>query len=109
MENKFTSNPHDMLSPDEMKGWLAQEIRDSAKAHELRVREATDFVTAYASGKIGAEEASARLLRYDRRWGEALPGVTTTESLSDERILEAIDRAREQESFSEKPWATRTR
>jgi hypothetical protein len=85
----------DTLSPEEMQGWLKEEIRDLAKAHELRIKEATDFVTAYASGKISPEEATERLLRYDRRWGEALYGATASTDLSDEAILSAIDRARE--------------
>jgi hypothetical protein len=85
----------DPLSPEEMQGWLKEEIRDSSKAHELRIKEATDFVSAYASGTISAEEAAERLLRYDRRWGEALYGATASPGLSDKAILSAIDRARE--------------
>jgi hypothetical protein len=83
------------LSPQEMQGWLREEIRDSAKAHELRVKEATEFVTAYASGKISAEEAADRLHQYDKRWGEALYGATASPGVSDEAIVRAIDKARE--------------
>lgn len=83
------------LSPQEMQGWLRDEIRDSAKAHELRAKEATEFVTAYASGKISAEEAEERLYQYDKRWGEALYGATASPGVSDEAIVRAIDKARE--------------
>jgi hypothetical protein len=85
----------DTLTPQELHAWLLDEIRDSAKAHELRVKEATEFVTAYASGKISPQEAVQHLRRYDKRWGEALYGSTASPGLSDEAILSAIDGARE--------------
>lgn len=86
------------LSPEELTVWLKQEIRDSDKAHELRVKEATGFVTAYASGKLSPEEAADCLYRYDKRWGEALFGASASPGLSDEAILSTIDKARDEMS-----------
>jgi len=83
-----------LLSPQDLQVWLAQEVRDSAKAHELRTKEATDFVTRYASGKLSAEGAAEALYRHDQRWGEALFGATATPGLSDDEIVQSIDRAR---------------
>jgi hypothetical protein len=86
--------PGDVLTPEELQSWLAQEIKDSAKAHELRVKDATKFVEEYRGGKISGEEVMERLHAYDRRWGEALSGASASEGLTDEMILNAIDRAR---------------
>ena len=79
------------LSPADMRDWLRQEIKDSAKALELRVREATDLVTAYSAGEITAEEADERQSRYHHRWGEALLGATVSQGITDEQILAKID------------------
>jgi hypothetical protein len=85
----------DFLTAPEMQGWLKEEIRDIEKARELRIKEATDFVDAYASGKLSQAEAMERLFKYDRRWGEALFGTSAAEGMTDEAILLAIDRTRE--------------
>lgn len=77
-----------------MHQWLMQEIRDSAKAHELRIREAVGFVTEYALGKISAEEAVERHSQYLDRWGEGLFGATAGKVTSDEEIIAAVDAAR---------------
>jgi hypothetical protein len=95
MADKESKQDKDFMSPEELKRWLEEEIRDSAKAHELRVKDATEFVTAYASGRISPEQAEEHLRRYDRRWGEALYGATVGKNSSDESILQAIDTARE--------------
>ena len=86
----------DIMTPEELKDWLAQEIRDSAKAHELRTKEVTEFVAAYSAGNISAEEAVERFRRYDKRWGEALYGVSAFPGTSDDEIVRAIDAAREE-------------
>jgi hypothetical protein len=81
------------LSPEDIQQWLRQEISDSAKALELRVKEASEFVTAYAAGKITPAEAEEKHWRYQHRWGEALPGVHSGENITDQQILRAIDKA----------------
>ena len=83
------------LTVEDMQRWLQDEIRDSAKAHELRVKDARDFVDAYSSGKISSVKLEERLLKYSRRWGEALYGSSASNGLTDDAILNAIDRARE--------------
>ena len=77
-----------------MRSWLRQELKDLSKAYELRLKEATELVTAYALGELTPEEADERNWRYHQRWGEALPGVSSTEAVTDEQILAAIDKAR---------------
>lgn len=86
----------DMLTPSEMRGWLKGEIADSAKAFELRIREASELVASYALGELTPAEADERLFAYDKRWGEALYGATVGAGASDEAILAAIDKARSQ-------------
>jgi len=39
------------LTPTDLRQWLNQEVRDVMKAAELRIKDATDFVTLYATGK----------------------------------------------------------
>jgi hypothetical protein len=75
-----------------MRQWLQQEVRDVMKGAELRIKDATDFVTAYGVGAMSAEEASERLSRYTARWGDAIPGgITTDEGQSNADILHRID------------------
>jgi hypothetical protein len=81
------------LTPEDMQHWLQQEIADSAKALELRIKEATGFVTAYASGKITPEEADEKHWRYQHRWGEALPGTHVAPGSGDDQIMASIDKA----------------
>jgi len=89
-----TDKGADYPSPRDMHDWLVQEVRDSGKAHELRVQEAVGFVTDYALGKISAEEAVKRHSQYLERWGEGLFGATAGKDMTDEEIIKAVDAAR---------------
>jgi hypothetical protein len=83
-----------LLRPDEMAEWLDLEIDGVTKATELRIKDATDFVTAYALGKLTPEQANERHDTYMRRWGEEpIPGVATDPSMSNEEILRRMDEA----------------
>jgi hypothetical protein len=83
------------LSPEDMRGWLTQEIRDVMKGSQLRIAEATEFVTAYCLGKISGKEAEERLGEYSKRWGDSpLPGIAPTEDMTDRAILKALNRNR---------------
>jgi hypothetical protein len=84
----------DFPSPKEMTAWLQREITDTMKAAELRVRDATSFVSAYAAGEITREEAAERSHQFAKRWGDVLPGVGRSEDLSDSEILKRIDETR---------------
>lgn len=84
----------DTLSPKEMSQWVRQEVANSAKAFELRVKEAMDLATQYSAGEISPEEAQRRLVAFDRRWGEAMYGASVGKNISDEQILAKIDEAR---------------
>src|SRR6185312_1311858 len=80
--------------PKGMSVWLQQEISDIQRAAELRIKEATAFVTAYAIGEISPKEAEERSYRYSRRWGDVIPGVGNTGGMSDEQILSTLDETR---------------
>jgi hypothetical protein len=82
------------LSPKEVQSWALQEQRDSAKAHELRVKSATEIATAYAKGELTPEQAQERMFEHDHRWGEALPGTHAFPASTDEHILASIDKVR---------------
>ena|ERR1700685_1455946 len=84
----------DKLTPEDMVGWLQQEIRDLSKATELRIKDATDFVTAYALGKITEEEIRQRRMAYLYRWGEEpVPGVDVQEGMTNEEVIKRLDAA----------------
>ena len=82
------------LSVRDMQNWLLEQTRDSAKAHELRIKEAAEFVNQYAAGKLTTEQMEQRLLQYDLRWGEPLPGTSAAPGISDVEILERMDSSR---------------
>lgn len=94
MNSRPPQSISDTLSPDEMKEWLEDQIRDSAKAHELRIRDAKSLIGDYLDGRISPEEAMQRLIRHDIRWGDALFGTSASSGLSDDAIVAAIDAAR---------------
>ena len=81
----------DHLSVTDMQSWLRQEIMDITKASELRMKQATELVIAYAKGELTPEETSQRLFEYEQRWGAALRGATAQPHLTDEQIVERID------------------
>jgi hypothetical protein len=80
-------------SPEEMRGWLLQEIRDTTRSIDLRLKEATGFVEEYSNGTLSPEQAAERFFRYRERWGEALFGATAGKDTTDAQILAAIDEA----------------
>lgn len=79
------------LTPADMLNWLKQELRDMSKATELRTQDAVDFVTAFANGQISEKEVTKRLSAYGSRWGDAIPGVMTTENMTNEEIIRRLD------------------
>lgn len=79
------------LSLREMREWLSQELKDLEKARELRIREATALVESHANGELSPRETRDRLMRYEDRWGEALPGTHAMAHLTDEMIVAKID------------------
>lgn len=86
------TNSEDILSPAEMRDWLRQEVRDLTKALELRVQDATEFVTSYGLGELTPTEAMDRLMKYTQRWGDSpIPDVQTTERMTNDEILHRID------------------
>ena len=76
-----------------MRSWAQREIKDAAKAFELRMRELTSLVGTYSAGEITAEKADDLKERYHHRWGDALPGRSASEGATDEQLLAGIDQA----------------
>ena len=76
-----------------MRTWAQREIRDAAKAFELRMQELTSLVGSYSAGEITAERADELKERYHHRWGDALPGRSASEGATDEQLLAGIDQA----------------
>ena len=74
-----------------MLDWLRHEVLVVNKEAELRIRDATTFVTDYARGHIPAQEAQERFLAYGDRWGDALSGVQSIEGRTDDDILREMD------------------
>jgi hypothetical protein len=95
---KHNDDESEYPPPEALKDWLVQELKDSAKAFELRTKEARAFVAEYEEGKISGEEAFDRLSKYHDRWGEALYGATAGEGVTDQQIVEGIDKARSDDS-----------
>ena len=86
-----------VLSPSDLCKWLESQSTEVLKAAELRIRDATEFVTRYATGEMTAREAMVRFNKYSLRWPDALPGVTMwpidreTLQSTDEEILRRVD------------------
>jgi hypothetical protein len=92
-------------SPKGMSSWLEREITDIQKAAELRIKDATRFVNAYARGEISKDEAEEHSYAYSQRWGDVLPGVMRTGGLKDEEILKTLDEVRIKQGLLDGPVA----
>ena len=77
-----------------MRAWAQQEIRDAAKALEMRTKEINGIVEAYSAGAITPEKADELHWRYQHRWGEALRGANFSDGVPDEQLLATIDQVR---------------
>jgi hypothetical protein len=87
------------LTREEMRQWLEQEVRDLTKATELRLSDATEFVMAYALGKMTATEAMERLTRYGNRWGDSpIPGVYTDKNMTDDEIIRRLEEGKSEDA-----------
>lgn len=73
------SEPNDVLSSEEMAKWLRQEVYEITKSAQLRIQDATDFVTGYTTGTLTPEEADRRWLKYSSRWGDNFAGLNIDE------------------------------
>jgi hypothetical protein len=82
-----------------MLDWLRLEVAKIVKEADMRTREATEFVTAYAIGEINAREANSRLDAYNMQWGDALKGISLQPNMTDEEVKKAIQK--------EKKWLAR--
>jgi hypothetical protein len=83
----------DYLSAKDMRQWAEREMGNARRAFELRTKELRDLATSYSAGQITPERADELHSRYHHRWGEALPGVTAAESMSDEDVLATVDKS----------------
>jgi hypothetical protein len=58
------------------------------------VKELSTLATAYSAGELTPEQADEAHSRYYHRWGEALPGASAADGVSDGEIIGKIDKAR---------------
>jgi hypothetical protein len=87
------ADSEDTITPPQMREWLTDELRGLNKAVELRTKDATDFVTAYERGELTEEQMTARLDRYQSRWGDSpIRGVMVTDKMTDEEVLARLDK-----------------
>jgi len=100
MDKQEQADSQDILTPKEIAEWAKQEVLNSAKAFELRVKEAMALATQFASGEITPEMAKQRLVSFDHRWGEAMYGARVGESTTDDQLLTRIDEVRRQARLS---------
>jgi hypothetical protein len=106
-EKQMAKSNDTIFTLEEVRQWLQREVGHVMKEAELRVKDATDFVTAYATGKISAKEAAERMSRYDGRWGEAsLIVAMPHEGMTNEEILRRLDLDR---ATPEEGWTKHSR
>jgi hypothetical protein len=87
--------------------WLRQEVLDITKAAQLRIQDATDYVTAYALGQLTPEQAAERHRQYVRRWTDAIPGVYASETMTDQELIRRIDNRPQPDTGEKAPWVGR--
>jgi ribosome-associated translation inhibitor RaiA len=109
MAKKGDSDESTYLTPADMRGWLREETRNVLKECDLRIKDATDFVTAYLGGQFTWEETEKRLSRYENRWHSALGGVYASAYKNDEELLAAMDKAERELQKSARPCRERVR
>jgi hypothetical protein len=99
----------DHPTPKDLQAWLTQETVELAKALELRLRDAQDFVTRYSAGELTAKQAMERFDRYVERWGDSpIPGVSMSEEMTNAEVLARLDSRTQQVSESSPSWRSKT-
>jgi len=104
MELILAKRKSDLFTPAEMVEFLRDEILTVNRATELRLREFSEFVTAYTKGEITPEEANERFSRHSSRWRDAIHGglLVPPGGISDEEIYRSIDEAARLGEFSKR-------
>lgn len=82
------------LTPDEARAWLRQETDILNRAHQLRIKDATVLVEAYAQGKISFEDFAEQHGEYMDTWGETLHCIDLKKCVTDEEILVELRKKR---------------
>jgi hypothetical protein len=82
----------------ELVEWYTHEVEDITRAAQLRIKDATAFVSACANREISLEEAAEQWNAYGSRWGsDTFPGgVDLVRGMTDEEILEAMKKAKDE-------------
>jgi hypothetical protein len=88
----------DNQTPEELRGWLQEEIGRVNRSAKLRIADATGFVTAYSNGKLSANEANDKFCEYYERWGntplETLETTGNPDKMSDAQVVKLLDERR---------------
>jgi len=109
MSNEADSDQTEYLSPENLRQWLEAERKNLAKELELRLREASEFVTAYGLNQLTPKEADERYFRYQKRWGFPLCGLNAADYSTDARLIGAIDNSRNEEALRIEAWGLERR
>jgi len=105
MSPRRSPDNSESLTQDDVTAWLRQEIDHSRKATKLRIAGAREIAAAFAEKRISRKEAADQIYRHENRWGEALPGVWTTEGKTDQQILAELDETRIRQQLRRKAAA----
>jgi hypothetical protein len=82
---------------EDMLDWLDWETANVMREAQLRIQDATEFTTRFASGRMGKEELDKRYSAYASRWPDPLKGVADSRGMTDEAIYEAMARIGEKD------------
>lgn len=94
MSPRRIADDSESLTQEDVTAWLQQQIDHSRKATKLRIAGAREIAVDFAGNRISREEVADRIYQYEKRWGEALPGVWTTQGKTDQQILAELDETR---------------
>lgn len=94
MSPRRSPDNSESLTHEDVEAWLRQEIDHSRRATKLRIEGAREIAAAFAENRLSPKETADQIYRHENRWGEALPGVWTTEGKTDQQVLAELDEAR---------------
>jgi hypothetical protein len=94
MAQDISNSDEDTVSVKEMRSALEEETRAVMKAADLRIRELTQIVHAYASGELAPTDATGQFMKHLDKWGDPIPGVVRViQYATDEEIMADMNKA----------------
>ena len=87
---------------EDMLYWLECETANVMREAQLRLQDAAEFTTKYATGRMGKEEFAGRYSAYVSRWPDPLKGIADSRAMTDEAVYQEMDKIQEREFKSRK-------